>query len=116
MKIDITKLKIHNFMSYADEEFDFSAHNGLNLICGKNNDIPGSKNGSGKSSLLNALTYSIFGKLPFSLSNENVRNRYVEDVNMQTILDIASNNKKYRIVSGIKRKNGYCKLCRLCSG
>ena len=36
MKIDITKLKIHNFMSYADEEFDFSAHNGLNLICGKN--------------------------------------------------------------------------------
>lgn len=110
MKIDITKLKIHNFMSYADEEFDFSEHNGLNLICGKNNDIPGSKNGSGKSSLLNALAFSIFGKLPFSLSNENVRNRYVEDVNMQTILDIASNNKKYRIVSGIKRKNGYCKL------
>ena len=94
MKIDITKLKIHNFMSYADEEFDFSSHKGLNLICGKNNDIPGSKNGSGKSSLLNALTFSIFGKLPFSLNNGNIKNRFIE----KTLIYFKSSDKYLEVL------------------
>lgn len=39
---------MHNFMSFAEEAFDFSLCTGMNLVQGKNNDIPGSKNGSGK--------------------------------------------------------------------
>lgn len=48
MRLTFKRIEIHNFMSFADDTFDFDQHNGLNLICGKNNDIPGSKNGSGK--------------------------------------------------------------------
>jgi DNA repair exonuclease SbcCD ATPase subunit len=61
MRIVFKRLEIHNFMSFADEAFDFPQEPGLNLICGKNNDIPGSKNGAGKSTISNALCYSLFG-------------------------------------------------------
>ena len=44
MRITFRRVEIHNFMS-----FDFDKNSGMNLICGKNNDIPGSKNGVGKS-------------------------------------------------------------------
>lgn len=48
MRITFKKIEIHNFMSYVDETFDFDNVKGLNLVCGKNNDIPGSKNAVGK--------------------------------------------------------------------
>lgn len=48
MKIEFGKLKIKNFLSFAEEEFDFSEHRKMALVCGKNLDLPGSKNGSGK--------------------------------------------------------------------
>ena len=61
MRITFKKTEIHIFRCFADEVFELDKHVGLNLICGKNNDIPGSKNGSGKSSILSALVFSLFG-------------------------------------------------------
>ena len=49
MRIDFKRIEMRNFMSFAEEAFDFSKCNGMNLVQGKNNDIPGSKNGAGKS-------------------------------------------------------------------
>ena len=49
MRIDFKRIELHNFMSFAEESFDFTACKGMNLVQGKNNDIPGSKNGVGKS-------------------------------------------------------------------
>lgn len=48
MKIAFKKLQMHNFMSFADETIDFSRYSGMNLIQGKNNDIPNARNGVGK--------------------------------------------------------------------
>lgn len=51
MRITFKKVEIHNFMSFADEVFNFEDNVGMNLICGKNNDIAGnghSTNGCGK--------------------------------------------------------------------
>ena len=48
MRIEFKKIEISNFMAFSDEVFEFDKHNGLNLVCGKNNDILGAKNGSGK--------------------------------------------------------------------
>lgn len=48
MRIIFKKIEILNFKSFADEIFEFDNCKGLNLICGKNNDIQGSKNGVGK--------------------------------------------------------------------
>lgn len=48
MRIVFKRVELHNFMSFSDEVFEFDKQSGLNLICGKNNDIPGSRNGVGK--------------------------------------------------------------------
>ena len=61
MRIDIQRIEIHNFMSFGDEVFDFSMYDGMSLITGKNNDIPNSKNGCGKSALFSALLYGLYG-------------------------------------------------------
>lgn len=61
MRIKFKRIEIHNFKSFEDEVFDFDGLKGLNLVCGKNNDLPGSKNGSGKSAVFSALVFSLFG-------------------------------------------------------
>lgn len=61
MNIIFKKMQMHNFMSFADETIDFSEFDGLTLVQGKNNDIPGSKNGVGKSNMWAALLYALFG-------------------------------------------------------
>lgn len=61
MRITFKKIEILNFKSFQNEVFEFEKHKGLNLICGKNNDIPGSKNATGKSNIGNALVFSLFG-------------------------------------------------------
>ena len=49
MRLNFNKVEIHNFMCFEDEVFEFDKMHGLTLVCGKNNDIPGSRNGVGKS-------------------------------------------------------------------
>ena len=50
-------------MCFDKEQFEFDSNKGISLITGTNNDIPGSKNGCGKSSLINAFTFALFGKM-----------------------------------------------------
>ena len=61
MRIVFKRVELHNFMSFSDEVFEFDKQTGLNLICGKNNDIPGSRNGVGKSQLFESLCFSLYG-------------------------------------------------------
>lgn len=111
MKITFRKIEIHNFMSYGDEVFEFDKHRGLNLICGKNLDVPGSKNGVGKSTISNALVYGLYGQLPFKLKNENTYNRYLPDKNMRVCVYFDVGKKKYKVCSGLKSgKQSYCNL------
>lgn len=111
MKIIFRKVEIHNFMSYGDEVFEFDKHRGLNLICGKNLDIPGSKNGVGKSTISNALVYGLYGQLPFKLKNENIFNRYLTDKNVRVCVYFDVGKKKYKVCSGLRSgKQSYCNL------
>lgn len=48
MRLNFKHIEISNFLCFENETFDFDKHNGLVLICGKNMDIVGSKNGTGK--------------------------------------------------------------------
>lgn len=48
MRIDFKRIEMKNFMSFAEESFDISSCKGMSLVQGKNNDIPGSRNGCGK--------------------------------------------------------------------
>jgi DNA repair exonuclease SbcCD ATPase subunit len=57
----INKIIIHNFYSIREMEIDFNNYNGIVLINGKNLDDGGSV-GAGKSSILEAITWGLFGK------------------------------------------------------
>lgn len=117
MRIEIGKIEMHSFMPYGDETFDFAGTRGMNLICGKNLDLKGSKNGTGKTSIALGLTYGLFGTLPFKLKNENIVNRYSGDRNMRICLYLKSDGVEYKIARGLNRgKASYCNLYRMENG
>lgn len=117
MNIIYGNMKMHNFMSYADEEFDWSSktYNGINLITGVNKDIAGVKNGSGKSTLFAALYYAIYGSIPSlgpQIKNPNIKNMFVPEYHMYVSLDVNTDGVQYKIISGMKDRGNraYCKL------
>lgn len=103
MRINFKRIEIHNFMAYADEVFDFDKHIGLNLICGKNNDVPGSKNGCAKSQLFGALCYSLYGETPNKVKNENIKNRYVKQKDMTVTATFEIEDKTYKTTAGFNK-------------
>lgn len=56
----ILNLKASNFYSYKDLSIDFTQYNGIVRILGKNFDT-GASNGSGKSAIIEAVIWGIFG-------------------------------------------------------
>ena len=117
MKIIFKKIEILNFKSFENEIFEFDKHNGLNLICGKNCDIPGSKNAAGKSNIGNALVFSLFGQTQENIKNGNIANKYIgsKEVRVATYFQIDTHS--YKVVSG-HNKNGtpYCNLYEIIDG
>lgn len=117
MRINFSKIEIHNFMSFADEVFDYSEFKGMNLICGKNNDIPGAKNGTGKSTLFSALVYCLFGDLQNSVKNENIHNRYVNSKEVRVVTYFSIEDDKYKVASGFNKYGApYCQVSKIEDG
>lgn len=110
MKIVFGKLKIKNFLSFENETFDFSCPRKMTLICGKNLDLPGSKNGVGKSTIFSAILYCLYGQLQNKVRNENLRNRYVKSKEMELSLEFKVDNQSYTVVRGLHGNSSYLKL------
>lgn len=114
MRIDFKRLEIHSFLSFADEVFDFSAHHGMNLVYGKNLDVPGSKNGSGKSSLPAALAFALFGETSQRLKNASVHNRFLPGKDVRVVAWFSVDRAEWKIASGFdKRGAPYCQLSKI---
>lgn len=64
-----TKIEAKNFLSWENLEFDFTE--GVTLIEGFNHDDQTSE-GSGKSAILNALSWGLFGKIPKDANVDDV--------------------------------------------
>jgi len=104
MRLNFKTLKIHNFKSFLDQEFDFSSMSGMTLVCGKNHDIPGQANSAGKSSIFDALLYALFGQLQTNVKNKNLKNRYSNDSSMVVSIDFDVDGKNsYRIERGLNK-------------
>lgn len=111
MNIVFKKMTLCNFMSFKDEMFDFSNNHGINLICGINNDIPDSKNGAGKTNILNGLVFTLFGKTIGDIDKERIPHRLMQPKEKcETSLIVQSDENEYFIVRGIKGKSKYCQL------
>ena len=116
MKCKISKVKIHNFLSFADEEFDFSSKSGITTIIGINDDIPGAANGCGKTALVTAIFYVLFGKDGVKTKNKFLKNRYVESNEYWIQLFVEIDGKNFKIERGSIGTESYLKMFTISNG
>lgn len=111
-KVEIRRLQIQNFLSFKQATVDFTTYSGLNIIYGKNLDNPNVVNGIGKTNILNALCFAMFGQNIGTLKNSNVPNRRLKnDIETYCMVDVFTDGKLYSIKNGINKYGGaYCNL------
>jgi DNA repair exonuclease SbcCD ATPase subunit len=102
--IKIKNITIKNFMSVgnATQAVNFDRED-LTLVLGENLDLGGdsARNGTGKTSLLNALSYALYGQAVSSIRKDNLVNR-TNLKNMLVSLEFSIGNQIYRIERGRK--------------
>lgn len=108
--IRISKLTVKNFMSVgnATQAIDFDRRD-LTLVLGENLDLggDGSRNGTGKTTIINALSYALFGQALTNIKRDNLINK-TNDKHMLVSLEFSVNDRDYRIERG--RKPGVLKF------
>ena len=86
----------------ATQAIDFD-RNDLTLVLGENLDLggDGSRNGTGKTTIINALSYSLFGQALSNIRKDNLVNK-TNAKNMLVSLDFSVSGIEYRIERGRK--------------
>ena len=102
--IQIKKLTVKNFMSVgnATQGIDFDRRD-LTLVLGENLDLggDGSRNGTGKTTIINALSYALYGNALSNIRKDNLVNK-TNGKNMLVSLDFSVGGQDYRIERGRK--------------
>lgn len=100
--MNITKLKLNNLFGYKDETFDFKNVEGIILI--------GGKNGVGKSSIFETVTWILSGRLRGSYSKElnNDDVIYIDENDVKAddgcgLMEFIFLDNKYRIIRKVKK-------------
>jgi len=93
MKIDFKKVNWKNLLSYGNEVQTFTFKNGIDMISGKN--------GEGKSTIIEAIFYGLFGKPFRKIKNGSLLN----DINKKRLevnIYFSADKKEYRVYRGQK--------------
>jgi DNA repair exonuclease SbcCD ATPase subunit len=106
MTFRIKNLTVKNFMSVGNVSqavnFDQEA---LTLVLGSNLDLggddTGSRNGTGKTTIINALSYSLYGQALTNIRKENLINK-INGKNMLVTVEFEKEGLNYRIERGRK--------------
>jgi DNA repair exonuclease SbcCD ATPase subunit len=102
--IQIKNLTVKNFMSVgnATQGVDFDRQD-LTLVLGENLDLggDGSRNGTGKTTIINALSYALYGNALSNIRKDNLVNK-TNGKNMLVSLDFTVGGQEYRIERGRK--------------
>ena len=100
--IVIKDLTVKNFMSVGNvtQAVRFT-DNGLTLVLGNNVDLggDGSRNGTGKTTIINALSYAIYGNALTNIRKDNLINK-TNGKAMLVTLDFVKDGTQYRIERG----------------
>lgn len=115
MKLIFKKLKIKNFMSFKESEFEFLDSNKMVRVTGINNDIGNdSNNGSGKSTLFASILYVLYGQIQNNIKNENIKNKYVgKKETMLVSIDFFVDSTHYIVERGLEKgKSSFLKILR----
>jgi DNA repair exonuclease SbcCD ATPase subunit len=106
MTIKIKELTVKNFMSVGNQTqaVNFAQEN-LTLVLGENldqgGDDNGSRNGTGKTTIVNALSYALFGNALTNIKKDNLINK-INNKNMLVTLAFEKDGTDYRIERGRK--------------
>jgi DNA repair exonuclease SbcCD ATPase subunit len=104
--IKIKELTVKNFMSVGNQTqaVDFGKQH-LTLVLGENLDMGGddngSRNGTGKTTIVNALSYALFGNALTNIKKDNLINK-INNKNMLVTLSFNKDGTDYRIERGRK--------------
>jgi DNA repair exonuclease SbcCD ATPase subunit len=102
--IKIKELTVKNFMSVGNQTqaVNFAQQN-LTLVLGENldqgGDDSGSRNGTGKTTIVNALTYALYGNALTNIKKDNLINK-INNKNMLVTLAFEKDGMDYRIERG----------------
>ena len=102
----LRNITVKNFMSVGNQtqavDFDKEA---LTLVLGSNLDLggddTGSRNGTGKTTMINALSYALYGQALTNIKKENLINK-INGKAMLVTVEFEKNGNKYRIERGRK--------------
>jgi DNA repair exonuclease SbcCD ATPase subunit len=104
MSIKLKTLRLKNFLSIGnvEQEINFDRKD-LTLILGENLDLggDGSRNGTGKTSILQGLSYALFGSPINQIKKDNLINR-TNGKQMHAVVEFTINDNDYQIVRGRK--------------
>jgi DNA repair exonuclease SbcCD ATPase subunit len=102
--IQIKNLSVKNFMSVgnATQGINFDRQD-LTLVLGENMDLggDGSRNGTGKTTIINALSYAMYGTALSNIRKDNLVNK-TNGKNMLVSLEFTVGNQDYKIERGRK--------------
>lgn len=104
--INLNSLTVRNFMSVGNvtQAIDFARGN-LTLVLGENLDLggddAGARNGTGKTTIVNALSYALFGQALTNIKKDNLINK-TNGKNLVVTVDFEAGGKTYRIERGRK--------------
>lgn len=104
MTIKIKNLTVRNFMSIGNvsQAIDFDKGQ-LTLVLGENTDLggnsSGSRNGTGKTSIINGLSYAIYGQALTNIRRDNLINN-INGKNMLVTVNFEKDGIDYRIERG----------------
>jgi DNA repair exonuclease SbcCD ATPase subunit len=102
--IRFKNLTVKNFMSVgnATQGINFDRKD-LTLVLGENLDLggDGSRNGTGKTTIINALSYALYGNALSNIRKDNLVNK-TNGKGMLVSLEFEINNKEYKIERGRK--------------
>ena len=102
----IKNLTVKNFLSVGNQTqaVDFDREH-LTLVLGSNLDLggddTGSRNGTGKTTIINALSYALYGQALTNIRKENLINK-INGKNMLVTVEFEKGGNKYKIERGRK--------------
>jgi DNA repair exonuclease SbcCD ATPase subunit len=100
-KVNFKKISIKNFLSFGNEPVELEFKKGFHVVTGVNRDKSDRQNGLGKSAMMEALYFAIFGMTIRELKKDLIPNTFTNGV-CEVILDfdVVSENRNdtYKII------------------